>query len=265
MRYKYLRDYNMQQQNKYKLGWIPDTPDFRDIYYSIPSPIIEKGLPESVDLTDKCPPIYNQLREGSCTGNAIAGAIQFDRLKQGLENWTPSRNFIYYNERALENTVLSDSGAMIRDGVKTVNSQGAPPESLWPYDISNFTTKPSIEAYTEAAKHPAVQYQRITNDLDQMKGCLTSGYPFVFGFSVYESMMTQQVADTGILNMPSKAEKMVGGHAVLAIGFCNSTSRFIVRNSWGNEWGNSGYFTMPYDYLTNSNLSDDRWNIRLTE
>jgi C1A family cysteine protease len=251
-------------KNDYALGWIPDTPDFRDHYYSVPDPVIERGLPKFVDMRDKCPTtIYNQGQIGSCTANAIAAAIEFDRLKQGLQDWTPSRLFIYYNERDIEGTINSDSGAMIRDGIKSINDKGAPTEDLWPYDVTRFTIQPSNDAYVEAKKHLALSYQRIDNDLVTMKGCLASGYPFVFGFSVYESMMSYDVASTGILNMPLPSEKLIGGHAVLACGFDDSTQRFTIRNSWGKEWGNGGYFTMPYEYLTNTNLCDDRWSVRI--
>jgi C1A family cysteine protease len=98
-----------------------------------------------------------------------------------------------------------------------------------------------------------------------MKGCLAEGYPFVFGFTVYESFEGVPIAKTGILNLPKKTEKVVGGHAVLAVGYDDTGARFIVRNSWGAHWGQKGYFTIPYSYLLNENLSDDFWTIRLVE
>lgn len=254
------------RKHDYGLGWVPDTPSIQDHYYSVPDPVIERGLPKFVDMRDKCPTtIYNQGQLGSCTANAIAAAIEFDRLKQGLPDFMPSRLFIYYNERAMEGTIKSDSGAMIRDGIECVNKLGACAETLWDYDITKFATRPSMDAYDDAKKHLSLSYQRITNDIVTMKGCLASGYPFVFGFSVYESMMSYDVASTGILNMPQKGEKLLGGHAVLAVGYDDSTQRITVRNSWGKEWGNGGYFTMPYEYITNENLADDRWSIRIVE
>ena len=98
-----------------------------------------------------------------------------------------------------------------------------------------------------------------------MKSCLAEGYPFVFGFTVYESFESEAVAKSGKLNMPKKGEAQVGGHAVMAVGYSDSSKRFIVRNSWGTSWGLNGYFTMPFDYLLNENLSDDFWTIRLVE
>jgi C1A family cysteine protease len=244
-------------------GWVPDLPDQRDFLYAAPVENMA-ALPPSVDLRPECPKtVYDQGQLGSCTANAIAGALEFDRIKQGMPDFIPSRLFIYYNERAMEGTVQTDSGAQIRDGIKSVGSIGAPAETDWPYDIKEFAVKPPVKAYRDAPLDKAVQYQRVAQVLAQMKGCLASGYPFVYGFTVYASFESTQVAQTGIVPMPATGEKVLGGHAVLAVGYNDNSQRFIVRNSWGPGWGMAGYFTVPYAYLTDSNLSDDFWTIRL--
>jgi C1A family cysteine protease len=207
--------------------------------------------------------VYDQGELGSCTANSIAGAIEFDRLKQGLKDFVPSRLFIYYNERAIEGTVSTDSGAMIRDGIKSVGSQGVCPETEWPYDITQFAQQPSDQCYQDALACKAIQYQKVVRDLNQMKGCLASGYPFVFGFTVYESFESQEVAQTGVAPMPQPNEQILGGHAVMAVGYDDGQQRFIVRNSWGSTWGLQGHFTLPYTYLTQKNLSSDFWTIRV--
>jgi C1A family cysteine protease len=246
-----------------RYGWIPDLPDARDHLYAAPAPVL-RALPPKQDLRETCPPVYDQGQLGSCTGNAIAGAIHFDRMKQKLKPaFTPSRLFIYYNERVMEGTVESDSGAQIRDGIKSVSHLGDCPEQDCPYDISKFAQRPSAKAYKEALKYKAVSYSRLVPTLNQLQGCLASGYPFVFGFTVYESFESQEVANTGLVPMPASSEPVLGGHAVLAVGYDDAAQRFIVRNSWGRDWGQQGYFTMPYPYLTSSSLSDDFWTIRL--
>lgn len=249
-----------------RLGWVPDLPDHRDQMFAA-AVVHVAQLPTSVDLRPGCPPeIYDQGQLGSCTGNAIAAALEFDQMKQGLADvFTPSRLFIYYNERVMEGTVGQDAGAMIRDGIKSVNKIGAPHEKLWPYSDANpgpFQKKPSAAAYADAAKHPAVLYQRLVPAESQLKGCLAGGYPFVFGISVFDSFMTPAVAKTGRVPMPKPKEQQIGGHAILCVGYDDHQRRFICRNSWSAGWGMKGYFTIPYDYVLNPNLADDFWTIK---
>jgi len=243
-------------------GWIPDQPDQRDHLYAAPPQLLAK-LPRATDLRPQCQPVYDQGQLGSCTANAIGGALEFERRKQKLSDFVPSRLFIYYNELVIEGTVRSDSGAQLRDGIKSVASQGACPEPEWPYDIAKFTTRPSARAYADAKFDRAIQYQSIVQDLNQMKGCLASGFPFVFGFTVYQSFESPTVAKSGHAPMPQWGERPVGGHAVVAVGYDDASSWFIVRNSWGTGWGLKGYFTLPYAYMIQPGLSSDFWTIRL--
>lgn len=248
-----------------RYGWVPDLPDVRDHVYAAPMAMLKK-LPAAVDLRSKFPPPYDQGQLGSCTGNAIAAAVQFGRRKQKQKpDFIPSRLFIYYNERAMEGTVKVDGGAQIRDGIKSVVKQGACSEKTWPYQISDFTVKPPAAAFKEGSKYEVTSYSRLTPTLTQLKGCLASGYPFVFGFTVYESFESVAVAKSGAMPMPAASEKVLGGHAVAAVGYDDASQRFVVRNSWGSNWGQKGYFTMPYAYATESNLADDFWTIRLVE
>jgi C1A family cysteine protease len=248
---------------KPRYGWTPDLPDQRDqLYRAVRA--VPAALPAAVDLRPQCPPVENQGDLGSCTGNALAGALEFLEKKDGVRFADLSRLFIYYNERVVEHSVKSDSGAMIRDGIKTLKKDGVCSEKKWPYVTSKFAVKPGPACYKEGLQHQIVSYQRILT-LDQMRACLAEGFPFVFGFTVYEGFESQQVARTGTVQMPKSAERVMGGHAVLAVGYNDAKKRFTVRNSWGADWGMKGYFTMPYAYLANRNLSDDFWVIRRAE
>lgn len=207
------------------------------------------------------PPVYDQGELGSCTANAIGAAFEYNQVRGGKADFMPSRLFIYYNERKMEGTIKSDSGAMIRDGIKSVNKIGVVSEIEWPYVISRFAVTPPAKVYNDARFHRSVQYQRVPQNTHAMKQCLAQGNPIVFGFTVYESFESDQVASTGEVPMPGLSESVLGGHAVLAVGYDDSVKRFKVRNSWGPGWADSGNFTMPYDYLTNPSLSDDFWTI----
>lgn len=249
-----------------KYGWKPDLPDHRDHTYSAPRRLT-KALPKKVDLRPKCPPVYDQGELGSCTGQAVAAVFSFAKKKESPKApfMSPSRLFIYYNERVMEGTVSVDNGAQIRNGIKSVVKKGVCREALWPYHIPSFKKRPPKPAFVEAMLNQAISYERIAHSLNHMKACLASGFPFVFGFSVYEGFESEQVAKTGKLDMPNASEPSLGGHAVVAVGYNDTTQRFLVRNSWGLDWGLKGYFTMPYGYLLDPNLSDDFWTIRTVE
>jgi len=243
----------VRTQKRY--GWRPDHPDMRD-YLAAVEPL--KTLPPEASLRDQMPAIYDQGQLGSCTANSIGAILEFNELKQGEKDaTTPSRLFIYYNERTMEGTVDQDSGAEIRDGIKSVAQLGAPPETDWPYDVSQFAVQPPPNAYTDAKQDLVSSYKRVAQSLPQMQGCLADGYPFVFGFTCYDSFESDEVAKTGVLGMPKQNEQVVGGHAVMAVGYSNTTRTFLIRNSWGRSWGQSGYFTIPYEYLLDSHLASD--------
>jgi len=261
---------------RFKLGWIPDLPDHRDFTYAAPMAALQ-ALPPKVDLRAQCPsPPYDQGRIGSCTANAIAGAIEFDRAKSKLKPaFIPSREFIYYNERSMEHSIPLDNGAQIRDGIKSVNKLGVCKEKTWPYDDTpadeathmfppgaRETEKPSSAAYKEAAGFRSVAYFRIQNSLRQMKGCLAEGYPFVFGFTCYSSLWDASGKPVKVVPLPGPKDEVAGGHAVLAVGYDDAKSQFIVRNSWGPKAQDKGYFYMPYAYLTDDDLASDFWTIR---
>jgi C1A family cysteine protease len=216
-------------------------------------------------MRSKCSPVEDQGQLGSCTANALVGALEFLELKDGAQFVYLSRLFLYYNERVIEGTVDQDSGAFLRDGIKSLAKQGVCTEPEWPYKISRFTKKPTRACYRTAKKHRILSYHRITT-VDEMRGCLAEGFPFVFGFTVYDAFESAAVAKSGVLNMPGPKEKVLGGHAVMAVGYDDGARRFVIRNSWDSDWGQKGYFTMPYDYLSpDKNLADDFWTVRILQ
>ena len=216
-----------------------DTPDVRDIKYAAPPQVIQ-NLPPKVDLRLQLPPIYDQGSIGSCTAQSVSAAVQFCQVKQKIFAFAPSRLFTYYATRDIEGTTNEDAGAMLRDTIKSLNKFGACPESIWPYDINRLTVKPTPTCYDTASRHTAVAYQQVVQNLNQMKGCLAAGYPFAFGMTIYESFESNAVAKKGIVNMPAANEQPLGGHAVLTVGYDDSQKRFLIRNSWGNDWGMGG-------------------------
>eukprot|EP00405_Crypthecodinium_cohnii_P018445 CAMPEP_0206477622 /NCGR_PEP_ID=MMETSP0324_2-20121206/35513_1 /ASSEMBLY_ACC=CAM_ASM_000836 /TAXON_ID=2866 /ORGANISM="Crypthecodinium cohnii, Strain Seligo" /LENGTH=292 /DNA_ID=CAMNT_0053953663 /DNA_START=84 /DNA_END=962 /DNA_ORIENTATION=- len=248
-----------------KMGWKPDYPDHRDRQLVL---VKEKDqdLPSSKDLRPKEHfEIYDQGDLGSCTANAICGAFHFDQVQEGLVEFVPSRLFVYYNERRMEippGEQDYDSGAYLRDGIKTVCQIGVCDEKTWPYNTDEFTKKPTSASYTEATKNKALEYASVAQDLEQMKLCIASGIPFVFGFTVYSSFFSRETALNGTMKMPTSSDTVAGGHAIMAVGYDDSKKVFIIRNSWGSSWGDKGYFYMPYDYIAQPALASDFWAIK---
>jgi C1A family cysteine protease len=246
-----------------RYGWIPQLPDLRDAQLKIDA---VTSLPSSADLSTSAsmPPIYDQGQLGSCTGNAIAGAIDYDNHKITGSFWTPSRLWIYYQERVIEGTVAQDAGGQIRDGMKSVAQLGVCPETAWPYVTTDFAEAPPRKDYKKALKDRVLRYEVVTQELFALKSVLAAGTPVVFGFTVYESFESAAVAKSGIVPMPAPSEKVVGGHAVVLVGYNDAADRFLVRNSWGPGWGQKGYFEMPYLYVTSGSLASDFWVVQQT-
>ncbi len=261
-----------------RFGWVRDLPDARDNIYSVALPTLQK-LPPKFDLRSNSamPPVYDQGPISSCTANAIAAAIQFDRRRaDAAPDFVPSRLFIYYNERVIEQDVPLDRGAQLRDGIKSVAKLGVCAETDWPYDPTpplydggpfpegdRAAQQPSSSAYTIAAKYTVTAYQRLAQSISQLRGCLWEGYPFVFGFTVHESFFIDgSDKQKTVIPLPTEDDGILGGHAVMAVGYDDTKQLFIVRNSWGPDQGENGYFYMPYAYVTDPAQSSDFWVIR---
>ena len=242
-----------------KYHWVKDPYDPRDHVYKLASIPM---LPARVDLRNYASPIDDQGNLGSCTGNAIAGAIDLiDRKNSKLLQ--VSRLFIYYQERLLEGTIYYDAGAYIRDGIKACYTYGAPLETLWPYTESKFSTRPATAAYTDALKRKVTGYAKCAN-FNAVKNAIAAGTPVIVGFTVYDSFESDAVANTGMMPYPNtRTESQLGGHAVCIVGYDDNLNggRFICRNSWGTSWGDQGYFYMPYQVIQDTRMSNDFWTI----
>jgi C1A family cysteine protease len=240
-----------------------DKPDARDHAYVAPAALL-KQRPARVDLRPQCPPVYDQRPLQSCTANAAAAAIQFERRRRGLQpDFIPSRLFIYYNERTLLGTADQDAGAPLREAIKALVKQGDCPEEHWPYDHAKVNVAPPERCYQDAVRYKQVAYKRLPQDLAQLQACLASGRPFLLAFAVYESFETPEAARAGAPPLPKPGEKLLGNHAVMAVGYDDAHRRFIVRNSWGPQWGDAGYFGLSYDYAVDPKLAGDFWTLEI--
>jgi C1A family cysteine protease len=242
-------------------GTCPDVPDHRDHQWEAARGML-RGLPRGVDLRRRCPPVYNQGSLNSCSAQALAAAIWFVARTHHPAAPSPSRMFIYYNERSMEKRPRCNVPVSLRDGHKTVAKVGACAEHLWRYRMRNFSVRPPKHCYDHAKDRRVNRYARLPRDIKHMKACLAEGLPFTMGMSIYEGFETPTVKKHGIASMPEKDERLLGGHAVMVVGYHDAQESFIVRNSWGKRWARGGYFLLPYEYvLSHKKYAWDFWTI----
>lgn len=262
--------------NGHGLGRKPDSADTRDrLYSAVHKPAGE--IPPSVDLRSKLPPCFDQGQTNSCGPNSGSGLMCF--LYPQIKAF--SRLQIYYNVRTIEGDVGQDDGVETRDVMRVLMMTGAAPEVLWPFNVKNLYTEPYDSVYVSAEKYTISMYSRLLTESDYL-GCLAQGFPFILGFTVFESLDSDDIAKHGVFPYPKKGDKDLGGHDVLCVGYDTnfhqntdflksglnpdqvSNRALLIRNSWGTKWGLKGHFWMPIDFAADPDTGNDAWSARLT-
>ena len=271
------------------MGWVPDLPDFRDYH-----PDHEKIAPglKAVGLTGAAPaslpatqdlrawgsPIENQGQLGSCTANAGVGMVEYFERKAFGSHIDASRLFLYKATRNLLGW-HGDTGAFLRTTMGAMALFGVPPERYWAYtDASpDFDREPTAFCYSFAREYQAISYFRLDPPgttsaqlLARIRLFLAAKLPSMFGFTVYSSI--GQAASGGEIPFPAAGERVLGGHAIMAVGYDDgkvikntasgkqTKGALLIRNSWGTAWGVAGYGWLPYDYVTHG-LAQDWWSL----
>ena len=240
-----------------KFGALRDVHDVRDRMYRParrPAPV-----PQHVDLRQWAGPIKDQGDEGSCTGHAFSSVREW--MARRYERTSPilSPQCLYVEELLADGSFPKDEGAMPRTGCQVLTAKGCCETALYPYVAGKFTA-PTPEQSQNALKYKTGAYHRI-GTLPDFLSCLADAtpWPVLVGFVVYESFMTEQVADTGIMAIPDPDEQQQGGHEVLCLGYNLPNHMALIQNSWGDGWGQKGYFWMPFEVIASPNT--DLWMV----
>lgn len=239
--------------SEHAYGWNRDSPDPRDkLFLATQLPVMV-----DVDLRPKMPLVFDQLRLGACTSNASTAVVEYAERKEGDRDWDRlSRLEVYFYSRLLEGNAAVDAGAEIRDSFKVLAQRGAAREKFWPYDISKFAAVPPSSLSRSDRYHRVLEYRAVAASTIDMMSCLAQGFPFAFGFDVYESF--EDLGPDALYN-PGPGEQYLGGHAVVCVGYRVASQTWIVRNSWGEDWGDAGHFYVPRDWMARN--AEDAWTV----
>ena len=230
----------------------PSAQDSRDHIYQPTG----AQLRPVVDLRNWASPVEDQSELGSCTSNALAGAYELMTRRLSPADYADvSRLFIYYNIRLIEGTVQADAGGYLRDGIKALKQYGVCTEALWPYVIDKFDDKPTDACYEDARKRIITSYAKVL-DNNAMIAALNDNKPVVFGTDIYKAFDRISGKDT-IVPMPREDDYSLGEHAMCLVGYDLLRKLFLVRNSFGVNWGDQGYAWIPFEYM--DAYGNDAW------
>jgi len=268
------------------MGGLSDYPDDRDKTNYI-EVLIE--LPPSVDLREWCSEIEDQGKLNSCTAHAAIALLEYFEKRAFGKQLDASRLFLYKVARNLMPDPFPKTGnvsTFSRTAMKALAIFGVPPEYVYPYNEAKLDEEPSAFCYAYARQYRAMEYYRLdikgrTKEviLQQAKANLAAKRPIMFGMILYPGCR-EQAAITGKIPIPTDLEvEKFGclathfGHNMTVVGYddriqikntdatgTETTGAFLVRNSWGTRWGESGYGWLPYDYILR-NKSMDWWTM----
>jgi C1A family cysteine protease len=277
----------MTEQNlkTFGMGYIPDIPSIEDytiknVEEELPKPIISDlnktdQLPNSIDNRKWCSSIQDQGSLGSCTAQAAVSMMEYMQKKAYNSYQDGSRLFIYWNTRKYmgDQYVDNDSGAYNRLTMKTISKLGIPEETNWPHNINEFKKEPPRSVYDDAHTNKALKYVRLDSDskyddnyVNRIKSFLTNGYAAISGFACYDNVY-KVTRNEPIIQYPIKGtNELIGGHTVMLCGFNNDMNYnlgkgcFLAQNSWSTNYGDRGFFWIPYLYYT-TGLAIDTWTV----
>lgn len=239
--------YLLMKGANFVFGVEPQEPDDRDLQLGE----LPQSVQDVIDLRPLCSPVENQENLSACSANAAVGALELLQKKNNNNQYADmSRLYIYYNSRVRAGKINEDSGVSLRYMMQSLANEGVCRESVWPYDTTQWATKPSQASYDEGLGYKISQYLALReNDVQQVEDTLSQGFPVIFGIWCFQEFLDADLMLHGLLPMPKNDSIKLGGHGLLVVGFSKVKKLLIVRNSWGPAFALHGYFLMPFEYF----------------
>lgn len=235
-----------------RLNSKPSKPDARDLAYAAS----QVQLPNYVNLKEFDSNVENQGNLGSCTSNAITNGYELMVKILYPDSFVElSRLFVYYHSRLFSDDLDNDAGAYIRDGLKSIKNYGVCAEELWPYNIEKYDDQPYPRCYLDATKRKITSYNILFTN-EEIKEVLSGKRPVVVCIEIFYEF-NDVTKENPYVKLPNTFTYSLGNHAILLIGYDDSINCFLMKNSYGNDWGDNGYGFIPYDYITE--YACERW------
>jgi C1A family cysteine protease len=239
---------------------------------------LRSNLPHKIDFREECSPIRDQGRINSASAHAVVGMVEHFQNKHFGYYIDGSTSFLYTAARILlQLSKDNDCGVPIRTAMYALTSFGLPDEKYHRSFNSLFDKQPESHVYSLAKNFKAKDSERLDRQISSgkkflivIKRQLSKGTPIAFGFAAYDKCILQADTLNGKIPYPSPRDTYTKYHSVMTVGYDDalkinniegtreSTGALIVRNSWGDDWGDRGYGYLPYEYIL-SGLTQDWW------
>lgn len=221
----------------------------------VPKDIKEEN---SIDLRGEFAPIKNQGKIGACTVFSVTSIFEYIIKKNAQKDPDLSEAFVYYNIRKAQGKEGEDIGSSYQDVIKSMGTDGICLEKLCPYS-EDLTAAPNQEAYDDAKHRRILKALNVDIDVNAIKSAIYEGYPVAISLKVFESFSStinsgqgSNVQSNGFVSYPTDEELAstdFGYHAMVIVGYSDEGKYFVVRNSWGVNFGDKGYCYIPYSYI----------------
>lgn len=213
-------------------GALKSPPDSRDFVFERmdKSSVDNTLLPREYDLREWTHPVRDQGHRDTCAAVTGAAIKETSEEKVTGDAEDMSGEFIYYHR---DNKPAE--GMFGRNVFSIMKNIGVVPESMYPYGT---TMPPKKKHYEEAERHRIDLYAK-TETVDGAKKALIDTGALYLSLPLYRS-------HTGLTFWrPTDIAETPSGHAVAIVGY--NQEGFIIRNSWGDGWGDNGHCIFPYE------------------